>query len=226
MRMYLSFKIITLLLFANQSFPGMEPRDGPRLDPQRPFGQYNLFSQLDATFLPEITTDIDKAKYYVSMLEALNYFTENAVLEEGEYSLKNLTYSDISKLMQGYYHSGSELTAKELGFNHEGKIVITSDILKIIKGTYWEWSNSWENEELINNGYWPSVSIDPKRPYGDMTYIELDMHMILERPVIKRNKDGYIELTDDQENKLSLIHFRLLASMQTFLENARISPNN
>ena len=194
----------------------------PRLDPEKPFGKVDLFAQLGA-LLPGNSSEEDKAEFYASMTHALGYFVANATLKPGEYEITNLSMEDVRYLMQGYYRSdASGLTPEELGFSDSGKVVMSDEMIALVKGAYWEWSNEWENRAMLEEGWWPAPAIDPKRPYGDMSFIELDMHRILEWPVEKRDEDGYIRLTDAQQEQLSLLHLRLLAATQVFLEQAEL----
>lgn len=212
---------LTLIRQSVLSWDGAE-RGAPRLDPLKPMGKADLFGQL-SSIQSVGTSDQQRVRFYVSMVSALNYFTDKALLEPGEYELNNLSVKNIRELMRGYsYSDEAGLSDAELGFSDAGKVVMSAEIIALVKGAYWGWSNHWENDEMIGDGWWPSPAIDPKRPYGDMSYIELDMHRILEWPVKKRDKDGYIELTDEQQEQLTLLHFRLLAATQVFLENARL----
>jgi hypothetical protein len=83
--------------------------------------------------------------------------------------------------------------------------------------------------KLLNhaNGRWDdfydSLIIDPKRPYGDMTYFELDMADILGMPIQRDGKDEP-KIAPAQQAIFDGLFGDLPVSLQTFLKYASISP--
>ncbi len=64
--------------------------------------------------------------------------------------------------------------------------------------------------------------MDPKRPYGDMTYFQYDMAYHLALKV--ESKDGEKLLSEDQEKALQHLHWQMLGALQVFVENAEFKP--
>ncbi len=85
-----------------------------------------------------------------------------------------------------------------------------------------------EHAKLLRRGSWEGLEkgsmagymgLDPKRPYGDMTYFELDMAEILGEPT-PRDRDG--RLAPAQEARLGRLHEEMQAALQIFLQHAQL----
>jgi hypothetical protein len=74
---------------------------------------------------------------------------------------------------------------------------------------------------LLRRARWQQLFMNPKRPYGDMTYFELDMAEILGEP-IRQGADGL--LPEAQAKRLWQLHVDLLPALQLFLQRAEIAP--
>lgn len=76
-----------------------------------------------------------------------------------------------------------------------------------------------EHHALLREARWRGLWMDPKRPYGDMTYLELDMAEILGQPT-DRGDDG--RLPSGQERRLWKLHTETLSALQVYLRQAVI----
>jgi len=73
------------------------------------------------------------------------------------------------------------------------------------------------------------VEIDPKRPYGDMTYFEIDMSRILGIPAEGPPRTDYPELRDftkPQRQKFRELHEQMEPVLQVFLKHATLAPGH
>ena len=68
------------------------------------------------------------------------------------------------------------------------------------------------------------VGIDPKRPYGDFSYFEAEMALILKRPTT-RNEKNQVELNDELEAEMTTLHNEMTLAVQVFLQNAKLEPS-
>jgi len=195
-------------------------RGAPMLAPESPFGKPDALSQIGTAF--EIESPMQQAKRFVSMYRVLNMFTLHGTLSPGTYSLRNVDAEHLRNQMTGY---GGEagVSDAEIGLTDDGRFKMTNDHIKLLRALEIDWSNEWDNEERLACGEFPAPACDPKRPYGDMTFIELDMAHIL----------GEIPLTADGSNwepdpklaaRLQQLHWQMLGAMQVFVENAELEP--
>jgi len=80
-----------------------------------------------------------------------------------------------------------------------------------------------ENLNVKWQKYLNALVTDPKRPYGDMTYFELDMADILEIPLEKDSK-GQRQISAEQQKLFDQLFTDLPRSLRVFLKNATLSP--
>lgn len=74
---------------------------------------------------------------------------------------------------------------------------------------------------LLRHANWRGPFMDPKRPYGDRTYFEVDMVEILGEHVA-RTPEG--KLPEGQEQRLWKLHTETLPALQLYLQKASITP--
>jgi hypothetical protein len=74
---------------------------------------------------------------------------------------------------------------------------------------------------LLRQANWRGPVMDPKRPYGDSTYFELDMADILGEHLAK-TADG--QLMDQDQKRLWKLHTETLPALQVYLQKASITP--
>jgi hypothetical protein len=76
-----------------------------------------------------------------------------------------------------------------------------------------------EHLKLLRSQRWEALQVNAKRPYGDMTYFELDMADILGEKV-ERDADG--QLPKSQEERLWRLHEETCQALQVFLQHATL----
>lgn len=92
------------------------------------------------------------------------------------------------------------------------KFQFTEQHLKLLKHANGRWDD-----------FYDSLIINPKRPYGDMSYFELDMADILGMPIMRDGKDEP-KISPAQQAIFDGLFRDLPMSLQTFLKYASISP--
>lgn len=140
----------------------------------------------------------------------------------GIYSLRNVDADWIMQSLAGY----PGMTLARAGLAADGHVTLTADQIALIRNQYWEWTHRDVAEEILEDDLWPGPAADPKRPYGDMTYIANDIHRILEWPVESRDDAGWIQISDAQEQAASDLHLTMLAAMQVFFENVTLDTQS
>jgi hypothetical protein len=82
--------------------------------------------------------------------------------------------------------------------------------------------------EVIDKGAFDiGVSINPKRPYGDMTHFPIDMGAILDIPPTGPIREDYPSLrqfSDEQLTRLYRLHEETQPTLQIFLQHAVLEP--
>lgn len=63
--------------------------------------------------------------------------------------------------------------------------------------------------------------MDPKRPYGDMTYFFIDMAAALGRP-ITRDRDGHPDFSAQEKKDYQRLHGEMLWAVAAFLRYAKL----
>src|SRR5450830_856074 len=79
-------------------------------------------------------------------------------------------------------------------------------------------------EEYLAEGYWPTPSVDGKRPYGNFTNYPVEMAQALGLPVHKR-ADGILTITAKLEAELEMLHQQTQAALQVFVRQAGFMRN-
>lgn len=81
-------------------------------------------------------------------------------------------------------------------------------------------------EDRLVMGEYPGAAADAKRPYGDFTFIEVDMAAILGElpPVTGGNGPAIFEPSPELAERLQRLHWQMLVSMQVFVERVALAP--
>lgn len=208
---------LALLRKMRFSWDGAE-RGAPMLDRERPYGEADLLAQIADAFPGEEPSAL--ARRHVEMTFVLARVLVHGVLTPGAYALRNIAPDDVRKAMHGY---GGEagLSDADLGLNADGTVTISDEHLKLLKHLQVRWPSEWDSEERLEEGTYPAASIDPKRPYGDFTFIEVDMARILGR-LPPAPPDGVFEPEPELAQHLQRLHWQILGAIQVFVENAEI----
>ncbi|MEJ6388657.1 hypothetical protein [Gymnodinialimonas ulvae] len=155
---------------------------------------------------------------WIDLLPLLKLAALFGEIEPGLYVPRNVTPDRIVALLSGY----GGVTLERAGLNADGQVMVTPAHIRLQRNLQWRWTHEDWAEATLMSGAWPGPSVDAKRVYGDMSFIELDMHRILELPVASRDADGFITLSDTQLSELGALHLTLQAATQVFIENVTL----
>ena len=148
----------------------------PCQDVRRPFAGTQTLSLLDDV-LTNGRDEESKVNFLILRRAALSAFCEQATLAPGRYSIHNIAHSDVEAALDWL-----DDWQEKIGVNTDMQIDLTADDIALAKNASWEWPAEEEMEEAFEHGEVAGPTVDPKRPYGEMSYIDLDMHRILEWP--------------------------------------------
>ncbi|MGV0805909.1 hypothetical protein [Mycolicibacterium setense] len=191
-------------------------RGAPMLDPKQPYGRPDLLKQLGETF--ETDDDADLARRHVEMFFVLSRALKHGALEPGRHPLRNISADDVRRAMRGY-----GVTDTDLGLDADGQVAITADHLQLLRDIDIRWPSTSDCEDRFAAGEYPAAAGDPKRPYGDFTFIEVDMARIL--GVLPPADDtGVFEPSPELADRLQRLHWQMLVAMQVFAEQADLAP--
>ncbi|MDO8065236.1 MULTISPECIES: hypothetical protein [unclassified Janthinobacterium] len=79
-------------------------------------------------------------------------------------------------------------------------------------------------EDYLAEGYWPTPSVDGKRPYGNFTNYPVEMAQALGLPV-RRQADGSLAVKPALREELKALHQQTLAALQVFVREAGLRRN-
>lgn len=205
---------VALIRAVRLNWNGMES-GAPELDLQMPFEGSNALE-----ILQEWHPDAGEAELVELLLDlpnALSVFIQTATLKPGNYAPRNIDEDYFRAAVAGVGD------ISEFGWNEDFSFDLTSDDLSLMQVAQWEWLHEDEAEDAMAEGGLPVPTVDPKRPYGDMSAYTLDIHRVLGWPTEGKTKDGAVKLSKAQEEEATRLHFRQLAAMQIFFERAMLS---
>jgi sulfur relay (sulfurtransferase) DsrC/TusE family protein len=192
----------------------------PMVDPNAPYGTPDALAAIGD--ISGAKTESDRARQHIEMHFALTRMLRHGSLNPGDYPALNVKHQDILKMMSGYFEDDSPANMAALGLTLDGKFRLTSEHLKLIKTLMFAWPDEEQASDRIDRGDWPAPTMDPKRPYGDMTYFQKDIADILGLKV--ETKDGEKVLSEVQEKAMQHLHWQMLGALQVFIENAEFKP--
>lgn len=167
--------------------------------------------------------DVDDAaiaEFMISFLPALRAFMHSADLAAGTYTLSNMDADLYARSKRGLENAAALFAiAPDMTFT------VTQDDITLAKATQWDWPDEDDMAVACERGDIAGPTVDPKRPYGDMTYIDLDIHRVLGWPVETRTESGHIGISDQQADEATRLHFRQLGTLQAFVEHAQLPPD-
>ncbi|MGK5051971.1 hypothetical protein [Janthinobacterium sp. RB2P8] len=79
-------------------------------------------------------------------------------------------------------------------------------------------------EDYLGEGYWPTPSVDGKRPYGDFTNYPVEMAQSLGLPV-RQQADGSLSITPTLQAELKTLHRQTMPALQVFVREAGLRRN-
>lgn len=198
-------------------------RGAPMLDPKRPYGRKDLLAQLGEAFGSDDAEEL--ARRHVEMVFVLARVLKHGSLAPGCYSLTNIAVSDVREVMRGY--GGDEgVTDADLGLEPDGRVMIGDDHLRLLRAIDIRWPTDYDCEERLAMGEYPAAVADSKRPYGDCSYIEVDMVRVLgvTSPREADDEGGVFEPSPELAETLQRLHWQMLVAMQIFVEQANLAP--
>jgi hypothetical protein len=213
---------IDLLRQARFVWDGAE-RGAPMLDPERPYGRRDLLAQLAEVFGTDDADDL--ARRHVEMCFVIARALRHGALPPGRYSLANVGAADVRATMRGY--GGDEgVTDADLGLDADGLVALTDDHLRLLRAIQIRWPAESECENRLELCEYPATSADPKRPYGDFTFIEVDMARILGVLPPRPNGDepAIFEPSPELASRLQRLHWQMLVALQVFAEQMVLTP--
>ena len=142
--------------------------------------------------------------------QALDIVLGHGTLAPGDYSYPNLLKNREDGIFTVMWAPELECFASEDIIT----LSLTENHLLLLKGMRVEW------EELCGSNV---PSINPKRPYGDMTYFEIDMVRLLGMSY-ERDDEGRPRFSNDQTELLNLLHSETQIALQIFLRNFEMEP--
>lgn len=168
--------------------------------------------------------DIDDeavAEFMITLPAALRVFMEKATLAPGTYTLGNMTPELLERAKMGL-----EGADRLFSISPDMTFTVEQDDITLAAHAQWQWPDEGDMYEAFDHDDIAGPTVDGKRPYGDMSAFDLDVHRILGWPIERRNKDGYIEVTDAQVDMATRLHFRQLGTLQAFVEHAKIAAEH
>jgi hypothetical protein len=156
-----------------------------------------------------------------SMGAALEIALQTARLEPGTYAYSNyfrqFGHPDLSSLMPPLFDTWERYAAYKHMPVPAGDTIsfqLTDEHLKLLRHLRVDW-------------YQPQTytGINFKRPYGDMTYFELDMSAILGIPV-PYDEQKQIAFSDEQRHHFHTLHTDMLFALPVLLRNGVITPGH
>jgi hypothetical protein len=213
---------LSLLRRARFSWDGAE-RGAPMLDPERPFGRTDLLAQLAEVFGSDDAEEL--ARRQVDMYFVIARALKHGALAPGRYALGNIGAADVREAMRGY--GGDDgVTDADLGLDADGLVTLTDDHLKLLRDIGIRWPSEYDCEDRLEVGDYPAAAADPKRPYGDFTFIEVDMARILGvlPPPPKGGEPAIFDPSPELAQRLQRLHWQMLVAMQVFAEQVVLAP--
>lgn len=190
-------------------------RGAPMLDPRQPYGRADVLAQLGETF--DASDDDEVARRHVEMFFVLARALRHATLPPGRYPLGNIGPADIRAAMAGYAASDTDL-----GLGPDGLVTITDDHLRLLRAIEIRWPSHWDCADRLAAGQYPAATADGKRPYGDYTFMEVDMARVLGK-LTPNPADGIFEPDAELAARFARLHWQMLAAMQVFIEQANLT---
>lgn len=175
----------------------------PTIHPDAPYGSTDRDDDIY-----NVTGDDEGAQEeHRALGQALGVFLQNAALKPGRYQYHNplakLAPSDVFDLFRD---EETGKTPEHITFD------VTQEHLKLLPQLSLEWDDAYD-----------VPAIDPKRPYGDMTWYTVEMAVHLGEPP-EKDANGRAVMSDATEQRLMRLHREMQPVMQIFLRSADLAP--
>ncbi|WP_298357021.1 hypothetical protein [uncultured Litoreibacter sp.] len=188
----------------------------PQLDLAEPYTGGRTPQHL-AEIVGEDATDMEKAEFLISMVSAYQQFCGQAQIAPGSYKVANIREVDVAEAA-----GHDDERAGWFGLNPDGSVDLTDELIALVRNLQWAWPDEDDMGDVLYKGEFAGPTVDPKRPYGDMSYYQLDIHRILGWPAEQTDEGGYVKLTDAQEARASDLHFKVMLAAQVVIEHGQM----
>jgi hypothetical protein len=173
----------------------------PTIDPEIPIGYGNFLDNL-----AKIAGVTDK-DVVLSLFQESNQFLEEylqvAELQPGRYTYPNLLSSRKHDITIDILLDTNPTQAKSqvitFDFTEQHRVLLQAACIR------------WEDWNEEGEGLYPTPAIDPKRPYGDRTFYELDMADALG-----------MDYSEQLDPYFQTLHFEMQSALQVFLKYATL----
>ena len=147
------------------------------------------------------------------LIDKLDHFFQDAHLQPGTYTFANQYYPLIKsgELKGGSIplNSDSDEPVIPIPLTENVTFTVTQDHLKLLR-------------HMNTRRYQADIEImDPKRPYGDMTYFFIDMAAALGRPIV-RDRAGQPDFSPQDIKDYQRLHGEMLWAVTAFLRYAKL----
>ncbi|MCV7289188.1 hypothetical protein H7J87_28065 [Mycolicibacterium wolinskyi] len=194
-------------------------RGAPMLDPKQPYGRTDLLAQLGEVFESDDAREL--ARRHVEMFFVLARALRHGELSPGRYPLGNIGPDDVRRAMRGY----PDVTDADLGLDADGQVTISDDHVRLLRAIDIRWPSEYDCEDLLAIGRYPAAAADPKRTYGDFSFIEVDMARVLDvLPPPPLDGPAVFEPSPELAARLQRLHWQMLVAMQVFVEHGNLAP--
>lgn len=175
----------------------------PIIHPDAPYGS----TDRDDDIANVMGDDEGTQEEHRALGDALALFLQNARLKPGRYQYHNplakLAPSDVFDLFRD---DETGVTPEHITFD------VTEEHLRLIPNLSLEWDDEYD-----------VPGVDPKRPYGDMTWYIVEMAVHLGEPP-EKDENGRALLSEAQEQRLMRLHREMQPALQIFLRSADLAP--
>jgi hypothetical protein len=184
---------------------------GPAVDPQAPFGSADAYKDL-AEIAPSKSRS-ELKRLYGEVMRRLPVFTGKATLGPGRYVLPRPAVLHLKQFMK----------RGDAGMEDGGSFDFTAEHAKLIAAIRWWYEEGPRFSFVFDpgldiqylNGAWRAATVNFKRPFGDMTYFEIDMTRILGASLKPNSKDP-------EEDRLFALYQQMHAALQVFVMHATL----
>lgn len=177
----------------------------PIIHPDAPYGSTDRDGDI-----ANVTGDDDGAEEeHRALGDALAVFLLNAKLKPGRYQYHNtLAKLDSADVFDVFRDEATGETPEHITFE------VTQEHLALLPKLSLEWDDEYD-----------VPGIDPKRPYGHMTWYSVEMAVHLGEPP-EKNADGFAIMSDTLETRLARLHREMQPTLQIFLRYADLGPGS
>lgn len=184
---------------------------GATIDPEIPYGSNDLLA--DVKRICDVHTDKEAIALHRQTQDALDDFLRHAQLRSGKYSYANQLANKEPEFTMDVLAEIEPTQEKSKTVTFE----FTEQHLKLLRAAVVRW-NEWDEEE--GEEFHATPGIDPKRPYGSMTFFYADMANAL--GIDFKNDDEVLA----RKAFFLKLHHEMQPALQVFLKYAQMPASN